>query len=92
MDDKLLGDMIKAELDREILSNSDLISSRFLSCDPNITDRTAALLAAAISISAQLSAQYVIRFLENNGLLALPEDGQPLLQLLTDESLPPDPS
>ena len=90
MTDKLLGDMIKTELDRAIQENADSISKQFVACSPNRTEETALLLTKAISISAQLSVQYVIRFLENYGLLDLPEDGQPLLQLLPDISQPED--
>lgn len=88
MTDKILADMIKSEIDRAIQENAEEISRQFLKSDPGITPKTVSALTAAISISAQLSVQYVIRFLENSGLLALPEDGQPLLRLLPEEPHP----
>lgn len=90
MTDELLGDMINSEISGYLSRNTDFLVKQFKSCDPNITPEMSALLTKAIFISSQISTQYVIRFLENCGLLHLPEDGQPLLTLLPNELLQPD--
>lgn len=51
----------------------------------NIEPDLEKLLIATVNISAQVSVQLTIRFLEEAGLLSLPADGTPILQLLDED-------
>ncbi len=88
MTDELLGRYINAEL-REILNKEmDQVLGKFLACgdgEEPITPQTLKLLTTAVLLSSQLSVQYMLRYLEEQGVLQLPDDGVPVLRILKDD-------
>lgn len=87
MTDEQLGNYIRDEVTGILEDLGTNMVDQFQKCDPEIQPQMVALLIKSISLSSQISIQYTLRFLENAGLLHLPESGQPLLSLMHAEPL-----
>lgn len=88
MTNEILSGIISDYMNRQLENDEEEIVKALHSVLPNgknIEPDLEKLLIATVNISAQVSAQFTIRFLEQAGLLSLPADGTPILQLLDED-------
>ena len=82
MTNELFGDYIKTELQEIFSDNAEQIVKQLTEIAPNKIDiETIKLVTCAMHISSQISVQYVLRVLENAGVISLPADGTPILSV-----------
>ncbi len=88
MTNEILSGIISDCMNRQLGNDEQEIVRALHSVLPNgknIEPDLEKLLIATVNISAQVSIQFTIRFLEETGLLTLPADGTPILQLLDED-------
>lgn len=80
--DELLGQYIHAEFQKVFNDSAEQIVKNLQAVAPGKLDpETLQLVFRAMFISSQLSVQYVIRMLENAGVIVLPPDGAAVLSV-----------
>ena len=88
MNNEMLSKLVADELATEVKNNRAAIIAGLHSILPDgktIDPDLEMLLLATIHLSAQFSAQYLIRVLEQAGLLSLPAEGSPILFPISGE-------
>lgn len=88
MTNEILSAIVSDYMNRQLGSDEQEIVNALHSVLPNgksIDPDLEKLLIATVNISAQVSAQFTIRFLEETGLLSLPADGTPILRRLDED-------
>lgn len=82
MTNELFSDYIKSELQEIYSDNTQMLLKQLIELAPSKCDpETLKLVMYAMNISSQISVQYVLRALENAGVISLPADGAPILSV-----------
>lgn len=93
MTDEMLSQCVHAELDEFFgAKGEEFFKSLSTAYAPRELDmETFKLIYRAMFLSSQYSVQYMLRWLENSGVIQLPPDGAAILSLLEDKKAPPEP-
>ncbi len=98
MTNEMLSDFVYHQLKEIFEDNSEEIGRHLINAaapEP-LDEKTVKLLSTAMFMASQSSVLYMLHFLNNNGVISLPDDNQPFLwtrdRTFSEPPVPPEPS